>query len=80
MISRASASTARTSSGGASKSSSSWTCSSIRARSPRAVSAACTRIIAILIMSLAVPWTGAFIAMRSAALRATGLPLERSGR
>src|SRR5437667_98978 len=80
MISRASASTAPISSGGASKRSSSWTCSSIRARSPRATSAACTRTIAILIMSLAVPWTGAFIAMRSAALRATRLPLARSGR
>src|SRR2546425_970665 len=80
MISRASASTAPTSSGGASKRSSSWTCSSIRARSLRATSAACTRTIAILIMSLAVPWTGAFIAMRSAALRATRLPLARSGR
>src|SRR5207302_5374198 len=80
MISRASASTAPTSSGGASKSSSSWTCSSIRARRPRVVSAACTRTIAILIMSLAVPCTGAFIAMRSAALRATGFPLAKSGR
>src|SRR5262249_30500728 len=80
MISRASASTAGTSSGGASNRSSSWTWSSIRARSPRAVSAACARTIATLIMSLAVPWTGAFIAMRSAALRATGLPLARSGR
>src|SRR5262245_30015819 len=29
-----------------------------------------TRTMAILIMSLAVPWTGAFMAMRSAALRA----------
>src|SRR5439155_20206630 len=63
MISRASASTAATSSGGASKRSSSCTCGSIRAESPRAPSAACTRTIAILIMSLAVPWTGAFMAM-----------------
>src|SRR5262249_12783328 len=55
MISRASASTAATSSGGASNRSSSCTCRSIRARRPRADSAACTRTIAILIMSLAVP-------------------------
>src|SRR5438128_2330727 len=80
MISRASASTAATSSGGASKRSSSWTCSSIRARRRRASSAACIRTIAILIMSLAVPWTGAFMAMRSAALRAMGFALLRSGR
>src|SRR5207249_1525069 len=55
MISRASAVTASTSSVGASKSSSSCTCKSIRARSPRATSAACMRTIAILIMSLAEP-------------------------
>ena len=42
--------------------------------------AASMRTIAILIMSLAVPCTGAFIAMRSAALRATGLLERRSGR
>src|SRR3989442_801642 len=80
MISRASASTAAISSGGASKRSSSWTWSSIRARSRRASRASCVRTIAILIMSLAVPWTGAFMAMRSAALRATGFALLRSGR
>src|SRR5262249_61145959 len=66
MISRVSAETASTSSGGASKSSSSCTCRSMRARRPRAASAACMRTIAILIMSLAEPCTGAFIAMRSA--------------
>src|SRR3989441_88845 len=80
MISRASASTAAISSGGASKRSSSWTWSSIRARSRRASRASCVRTIAILIMSLAVPWTGAFMAMRSAALRGTGVALLRSGR
>src|SRR5437867_1209695 len=80
MISRASVSTAGTSARGASKSSSSCTWSSIRAFSPRSTRAARMRTIAVLIMSLAVPCTGAFMAMRSAALRATGLPERRSGR
>ena len=47
---------------------------------PRSAGRVASRTMAILIMSLAVPCTGAFIAMRSAALRATGLLERRSGR
>ena len=43
----------------------------IGVRSPLSLSQRCMAIIAILIMSALVPWIGAFIAYRSAALRAS---------
>src|SRR5271169_6892948 len=66
--------------GATSMMSSSWTCSSIRERSPAAASALPVASIATLITSAAEPWIGALSAIRSAISRRCRLSEVRSGR
>jgi hypothetical protein len=63
-----------------SSTSSSWTWSSIRLRSPAPTSSRCTFSMATLMMSAALPWIGAFSAIRSAISRRWRLSDVRSGR
>ncbi len=64
---------------GTSKTSSSCTCSSIRADRPAAFRAAGMRIIARRMTSAAVPWMGALMAARSANWRWAGEAPRMSG-
>ena len=77
---RTSATTVSTSFGGASSTSSSCTCSSIRASKPSSRSRRCTFTMAILIMSACVPWIGMLTAARSAKPRRLLLRARMSGR
>ena len=77
---RTRASSASRSPGATSNTSSSWTWSSIRERSPASAIARSTLSIATLMMSAAEPWIGALSAIRSAISRRWRLSLVRSGR
>src|SRR6185437_2032845 len=68
-----------TSSGGASKTSSSCTCRIICVRAPAARNAWWIRIIAILIRSAAEPWMGEFVAVRSPNCRMLKFRSRNSG-
>ena len=79
MTLRITGSVASTSPSGASKTSSSWTCSSIRAESFSAASAPSMRIMARRMMSAAEPWIGALMAARSKLPRSDGFLVLISG-
>ena len=73
------AESASTSALGQSKSSSSCTCTIILAENPSRTRRVCTRVMAILMMSAAVPCIGWFMAVRSAACATFLFGLNTSG-
>ena len=73
MVSRTTGNSTPTSARGTSRTTSSWTERSIRAGLCIAVSRSWSRIMAIFMMSAAVPWMGMLMAIRSPAPRSDGV-------